>query len=384
MRFPTSCTIAPFNGFGLALVELLIAVTLTGCPGGQAENGVKQAAAPGVPVTVAKVESKTMPVRLTAIGNAEAYATVAVKARIDGQIDKAYFREGQDVNQGDLLFQLDPRPLRAQLQQAEAKLAGDRAQLQNARAKDQRYQDLLAQHFVSKEFYAQVRTDFDSMQANVRADEAALENARVQLEYSTIRSPISGRTGKIMIQPGNLVKANDTNALVVINQITPIYVNFAVPEQYLDLIRQGLAGEAMTVTVAPPNSGAAPASGRLAFIDNTVDTTTGTIRLKAVFRNEDKALWPGEFLNVSLTLKQQPNAIVVPSQAIQSGPKGQYVFVVQPDQSVQVREVWVDRVENNETVITKGLNGGEQIVVSGQLRLTPGTKVSIKPAEGAA
>lgn len=367
---------------GPALLVLGAALLQAGCSGGQAESA--KTAAPPVPVTVAAVASQTLPVRLEAVGNGEAYATVAVKARVDGQIDRVFFTEGQDVKAGDLLFQLDPRPLRAQLAEAEARRAGNLAQLRNAQAKDRRYQDLLARNFVSGEFYAQVRTDLDAAKAAVGADQATVDNAKVQLEYTTIRSPVSGRSGKILIQPGNLVKANDTNALVVINQITPIYVSFTVPEQHLGAIRQGLAQGPLAVTARPPQGEGAPASGRLAFIDNAVDASTGTIRLRALFDNADKALWPGEFLNVSLTLREQPDALVVPASAVQSGPKGQYVFVVGADHKAAMREVVVDRIDDRQAVIAQGLQAGEQVVVSGQLRLAPGSAVSIQAGGGGA
>lgn len=382
---PARCAQSPplVGGPGAGLVGFcLVTALLAGCSGGQADAPRQAAAAPGVPVTVATVESKTMPLRLQAVGNGEAYGTVAIKALVDGQIDKALFTEGQDVRAGAVLFQLDPRPLRAQLAQAEAKLAGDQAQLRNAQAKDRRYQDLLARKFVSAEFYAQVRTDLDAAEANLQADQAAVDNARVQLEYTTIRAPLAGRTGKILLQPGNLVKANDTNALVVINQITPIYVSFAVPEQHLDAIRRALAQGPLAVSAAPPQGEGAAATGRLAFIDNAVDTSTGTIRLRAVFDNGDKALWPGEFLNVTLTLREQADALVVPTAAVQSGPRGQYVFVVPEDLKVALREVTVDRIEGDEIVIARGLAAGDRVVVSGQLRLVPGTAVSIQAAAG--
>lgn len=379
MHPPRHARSRPNGGPGLALAAIgLLATLLGGCSGGQAETPRPPAATPRVPVTVATVESRSLPLRLHAVGNGEAYASVAVKARVDGQIDRAFFTEGQDVKAGDLLFQLDPRPLRAQLAQAEARLAADQAQLRNAQAKDRRYQDLVGRKFVSPEFYAQVRTDLDAAQANVAAAQAAVDNARVQLEYTTIRSPVTGRSGKILIQPGNLVKANDTNPLVVINQITPIQVSFTVPEQHLGAIRQGLARGPLAVSARPPQGEGQAATGRLAFIDNTVDAGTGTLRLRAVFDNADKGIWPGEFLNVSLTLGEQSGALVVPATAVQSGPRGQYVFVVGPENKVAMREVTVDRVDDTSAVIGQGVAAGEVVVSSGQLRLTPGTTVAVQ------
>lgn len=367
--------LAGLRGAAIGSAGLLLA--LAGCSGGSGE-APKAASKPGVPVTVATVESRTLPVRLAAVGNGEAVRSVAVKARVDGQIDRAFFTEGQEVKAGDLLFQLDPRPLQALLAQAEAKLAGDRAQLAQAQSKERRYLDLQARNFVSGEFYAQVRTDLEAAQANLRADQAAVDNARVQLEYTTIRSPVAGRTGKILIQPGNLVKANDTNALVVINQLTPIYVSFTVPEQHLTDLRQGLAQGPLAVRAQVPQDGGDPAMGHLAFIDNAVDAGTGTVRLKAVFDNRDKGLWPGQFLNVTLTLREQPDALVVPATAVQAGPRGQYVFVVDGEKKVALREVVVDRVDDAQAVIAQGLTVGEVVVASGQLRLTPGATVVVQ------
>ena len=368
---------------GMALLAVGLVGGLAGCSGGQAESKKAAAKAP-VPVTVARVESKTLPVRVAAVGNGEAYASVAVKSQVDGQIAQAFFRDGQEVAAGDLLFQLDPRPLRAQLAEAEARLAGDLARLQNAHAKDRRYRDLADRRFVSPEYYAQVRTDLDAAEAAVRADRATVDHARVQLEYTAIRSPLSGRTGKILLQPGNLVKANDTDPLVVIHRVMPLYVSFTVPEQYLGDIRTALAGGPLPVTAQPPQATGEPAVGRLAFIDNAVDTATGTLRLKAEFDNRDQSLWPGQFVNVSLTLREERGARVVPATALQAGPNGSFVFVVDGDQVVALRPVVVDRVEGSEAVIADGLKPGETVVASGQLRLAPGSRVTIQGGGGGA
>jgi multidrug efflux system membrane fusion protein len=365
------------------MVAAAMIAAIAACSGEDSQAKQNKAAGPAVPVTVATVEKKVMPVRIRGIGNIEAYATVAVKARVDGQIMRAHFKEGQDVQKDALIFEIDPRSFEAQLRQAQANLLRDQAQLQNASAQERRYQDLLQKNFVSNEFYAQIRTNRDAAEATAHADQAAVENARVQLEYTRIRSPISGRTGKIMIQEGNLVKANDTNPLVVINQIAPIYVNFSVPEQYLGEIRRYQAQGTVSVEVTLPNTNTPPLTGKLAFVDNTVDAATGTIRLKAVFENQEKILWPGQFANVALTLYTQPDAIVVPSHAVQTGPKGQYVYVVKPDLTAEIRDVEVAWAEGAETVVAKGLNSGEQVVTNGQLRLTPGAKVDLqKPQAG--
>lgn len=361
-----------------AAAGLLAAVlSLGGCSDKAASQPKAKASAP-VPVVIGTVTRKTMPVQLKAIGAVEAYATVAVKARVDGQIVQAHFKEGQDVSRGDALFDIDPRPFAAQLRQAEANLARDQATLDNARVQERRYQDLLQKKLVAKDQYDQIRTGRETAEANVRADQAAIENAKLQLEYSQIRSPINGRTGRIMIQSGNLVKANDVSPLVTINQVNPIYVSFSIPEQYLGRVRRYMSGGSLQVQATLPDTGLTPVSGKLDFIDNQVDAATGTIRLKAIFQNEDHTLWPGQFVNVVLTLYQQPDAVVAPSQSVQTGPNGQYVFVVKPDMTAEVRPITVDRSQGDETVIAKGVAPGEQVVTIGQSRLTPGAKVNIK------
>jgi multidrug efflux system membrane fusion protein len=335
-----------------------------------------------VPILVAAVERRVMPVEIRAFGNVEAYATVAIKARIDGQIIAVHFREGQDVRQGDPLFDIDPKPFAAVLHQVEAELLRDKAQLDQARLEERRYLGLLKKNAVTQDQYDQVRTAVEVAGATVHAAEAAVENAKVQLGYTTVRSPIDGRTGRILIQLGNLVKANDTNALVVINQIDPIYVTFSVPEHFLDELRSRQAAGALKVQAALPNTLIPPVAGSLAFVDNAVDSSTGTVRLKALFDNTRRVLWPGQFAAVALTLKEQPDAVVVPSAAVQTGPKGQYVFVVKPDLTAEMREVRVDRSQGEETVIAEGLHPGETVVTTGQSRLVPGAKVVVKEGRG--
>jgi multidrug efflux system membrane fusion protein len=362
---------------------LFFAAQLSACSGKTADADSKKAAGrPAVAVVAAPVETKTMPVRIQAIGNVEAFATVAIKARVDGQIVKVFFRDGQEVSAGAPLFQLDPRPFEALLQQAEAALLRDTAQLDRARAQEVRYKDLLQKKFVSEDAYAQFRTNVDTAAATVKADAAAVENARLQVEYTMIRSPIAGRAGKIMIQLGNLVKANDTGPLVVINQISPVYLGFAVPEQYLGEIRKYMESGPLPVTARTSDTGEGAARGELAFIDNAVDTTTGTVKLRAVFPNKDGALWPGQFVTAVVTLHEQPGAIVVPSQAVQTGPKGSFVFVVKPDLTAEVRAVEVDRVDGAQAVIAKGLASGERVVTTGQLGLVPGARVDLRPGAG--
>ena len=343
----------------------------------RAQDAKPARTAPDIPVSVATVAQQTVAVRIQAIGNAEAYATVALKARVDGQIVEVNFKEGQEVRKGAVLFKIDSRPFEATLRQAEANLIRDTAQKEQTRSQERRYQELLQKNFVSKEAYAQIRTNADSAQAVAAATKAAVDKARLQLEYCTIRSPIDGFVGKVMLQMGNMVKANDTNPLVVINQVRPIYVNFAVPEQHLSAIRGYMGKQTLSVEAQPPNSDKPAAGGTLSFVDNAVDNTTGTIKLKAVFPNKDHALWPGLFVNVNLKLYDQKNALVVPSQAVQTGPDGQYAYVVKPDMSTEVRKVAVERVDGDNAIVASGLRSGETVVVKGQLRLVPGSKVVI-------
>ena len=360
-----------------------LAAVLAGAFAGCSDKNNAQAEAkkspPAIPVLVAQAVEKRMPLRLHAIGNVETVATVAVKARLDGQIFRAYVRDGQDVAKGDLLFQIDPKPYESQLAQAQATLAQSQAQLEYLRGQESRYQELLAQNFVSKEGYAQVASNFHAAEASVNATSAAVESARVNLAYTTIRSPISGRAGKVLLTEGNLVKANDTNALVVINQISPIYVSFAVPEQHLAEIRANKTKTPMRIEAEIEKGVMVP--GQLAFADNTVDATTGTIRLRGLFANQDKQLWPGQYVDTWITLRDEANALVVPAQAVQTGPKGPYAYVVKEDSSAEMRTIAVRRTDGEEAVIESGLKAGETVVIDGASRLLPGSRVSIKSAE---
>ena len=335
---------------------------------------------PAVPVSVAPVLQETVPIRLQGIGNVEAYQTVSLKARVDGQIVTVNFREGDPVKKGEVLFRIDPRPYEAALRQAEANALRDAAARDQARSQDRRYQELLAKNFVSKEAYAQIRTNAETAAATVKASQAALENARLNLEYCTITSPLDGYVGRVLLQAGNMVRANDANPLVVINQVRPIYVNFAVPEQNLPEVRKYRAAGPLTVETLP-DPGAPPVQGQLIFVDNAVDPSTGTIRLRAQFENADAALWPGQFVNVSLRLTEQVDAIVIPSPAVQNGPQGQYVYVVGPDLVADVRKITVLRTDGERTIVATGLQKGERVVTRGQLRLGSKTRVQLgKPA----
>jgi len=332
---------------------------------------------PAVPVSVARVEQQAMPVRLRAIGNVEASATVSVKARVDGQINVVNFREGDPVKKGEVLFRIDPRPYEAALRQAEANRMRDIAARDQARSQAKRYQELLDKNFISKEAYAQIRTNAETAEAIAKASQAALENARLNVEYCTIRSSLDGFVGKVLLQAGNLVKANDVTPLVIINQVRPIYVNFAVPEQSLSEVRKYMAQGPLAVEVIPADAQQKHPVGQLIFVDNTVDATTGTIRMRAQFDNAEAALWPGSFVNVSMQLYEQADAVVVPAQAVQTGPDGQYVYVINDEMLAEMRRVKVQRADSDYAIIATGLRKGERVVTRGQLRLGPKVKVQI-------
>jgi multidrug efflux system membrane fusion protein len=358
------------------LVGLVVVVGVVAQYNKESRAAVQKTPA-AVPVSAAQVVVRSMPVRLSAIGNVEPFTTVAIKVRVDGQLISVKFREGDEVRQGSVMFEIDPRPFAAGLKQAQANLAKERALFDRASEQEKRYKDLLSKNFISPDAYEQVRTNTETAAATVSADEAAIENAKLSLEYCTIRSPVTGYAGRIQIQQGNLVKANDTNPLVTVNQVVPIYASFSVPEQNISDIRKYQADGELKVEAAFTNAAHAPVAGKLSFIDNTADMTTGTIKLKAEFPNTDKALWPGQFVNVVLTLYEQKDALVAPSAAVQSGPSGQYVYVVKADQTVEMRAIKIARAEGDDTVVASGLQAGEQVVIVGQLRLAPGTKVNV-------
>jgi multidrug efflux system membrane fusion protein len=364
----------------LAVCVLVAACMLGACSDKSGAPAEAKKAAPTVPVLTGQVVEKSMPLRLHAIGNVETVASVAVKARVDGEIVTTNVRDGQDLVKGDPLFQLDQKPYQSQLEQAQANLVHDQAQLDYLRGQEKRYQDLLKQNFVSQEGYAQVAANFRGAQASVSADEAAVQHARINLGYTVIRSPIDGRAGKVMLSAGNMVKANDTVAMVVINQLAPIYVSVAVPEQYLNEIRSRQKSSPLRVEVELEKG--KTIGGKLAFVDNSVDMTTGTIKLRGIFSNSDRQLWPGQFVESWVTLRDEEKALVVPTQALQTGPTSQYVYVVKEDSSVELRPVKVARTEGAETVVAAGLKPGETVVVDGASRLLPGSKVSTKSPDG--
>jgi multidrug efflux system membrane fusion protein len=360
-------------GIRLALLTTVCAL-LAGCAGTKAAPPAPSA----VPVIAARVVSRDMPVQVHAIGAVEAYSTVAVKTQITGELTGVYFREGQEVKKGDLLFTLDKRPFEADVKKQESNLARDKAQAELAHTQLKRYAALMKEGVIAKEQYDQYSSNADAMDAAVEADKAAVENAKVQLVYCSIYSPINGKVGSILIHQGNMIKANDV-PLVNINQIEPIRVAFTVPEQYLGEIKRFSAAGKLPVQ-ASIQTDPKPAVGTLSFIDNTVDQTTGTIKLKGEFLNRDRRLWPGQFVDVNLTLNRQPNAIVVPAAAVNTGQQGQYIFVIKPDMTVEARPVKVNRTAGGQAVIDSGVASGEQVVTDGQLRLVPGAKVQIKEA----
>lgn len=340
-----------------------------------------QSAAPEVvPVVVAPAEQKTVPLGLRAIGNVQAYNTVQVKTRVPGELTGVLFKEGDDVKQGQLLFTLDPRPYQADLNRLQATQARDQAEAANARAQATRYAKLMEEGVVAREQYDQYRTQAEAMEAAVQADKSAVDNARVQLGYTRILSPISGRTGSLLVHRGNIVKENDQNSiLVTINQLTPIYAEFAVPERYLPQVKaQTSTGKLKVQALAPGET--APEDGVLSFVDNAVNQTTGTIRMKGTFPNPSRRLWPGQFVDVVLRLGERPNAVVVPTQAVQTGQQGQFVFVVKGDMKVEQRPVKAGEAVGGETIIEEGLRPGERVVTDGQLRLVPGSIVVIRQA----
>lgn len=374
--------------FGVAV--LAAAVCTSACSSGPEAGGPAGAAAGGrgggrggaaaaVPIATGVAYQKAVAREIRIIGTAEASTIVAVRAQVTGELTKVTFKEGDEVAKGEVLFELDRRPLAAALQQARANLQRDIATADNARASAARYQDLQTRGIATREQSDQARTSADALAAAVDADKAAVDNAQVQLDYATIHAPSAGRTGQLMVHVGNLVRANDTTPLVTINAISPINVSFGVPEAQLPELKRYLAKGGVRVSAVAPNE-EGPSAGRIDFIDNAVDQTTGQIKVKGSFPNTDRRLWPGQFVNVTVTLTTDPAALVVPSVAVQNGQQGPYVYVVKADKTVEFRPVSVDREMNDETVIKSGLKAGEVVVTDGHLRLVAGSKVTIKSA----
>jgi multidrug efflux system membrane fusion protein len=366
----------------LALISLMSVLVLAGCTGSdastQASTTSGAVARPhdtaAVPVMVAKVERSTIPVELHAIGTGQAFQTVSVESQIAGIVKEVHYRQGQFVRKGQLLITLDKDPLLATLAQSEAALARDKAQAQLNQVELQRSEKLYKQGIIPQEQYDQSLATSTAAQATVRADEAAIQTDKIQLSYCSIYAPISGVTGAQLVYPGATVKSNDLPILVVINQVSPIYVRFSVPQQYLESIKRSMARSRLPVQATPSNDSTAE-KGVLTFVNNTVDATTGTIELMASSPNADHHLWPGQFSNVLLDVGEQQNVLVVPSEAVQAGQQGDYVFVVRPGMTVDVRRVKVGHTVNGQTEVQQGLSAGETVVTDGQVRLVPGTKV---------
>lgn len=366
-------------------VLLVAAASFCGCkknaPGNAAGGPGGRAAA--VPVTAAQVTIREMPVVLRAIGNVRPSATVSVKPRVSGLISSVQFKEGEDVRTGDVLFLIDPKPFEVALAQAKAALAQVREQATNAQQQAQRYSSLGKTGAVAREQLDLVQSTAKASASGSEAAEAAVKEAEILLSYCTIKSPINGRTGRRMVDAGNVVTANVTE-LVVVNQIAPVEVVFSLAEQALNDVLGHMAERKLKVVAVPSGQRARGAEGELTFVDNTVKQTSGTIDAKATFPNEDLALWPGRFVDVTLELTTEPDAIVVPAPAVQTGQKGQYVFVVKSDKTVEMRPVEMARTLNDLAVIRKGLAAGESVVVDGHIRLFPGAKVDLKPPVGTA
>jgi membrane fusion protein, multidrug efflux system len=343
-------------------MALVAAMLFNGCSGGAKKNG-----GVGAPVLVAHAAATNVPVQISPppVGHVLPYSTVTIRPQVGGVLSRVHFQEGQEVKKGDPLFTIDPRPM-------QAVLARDRAQLENAEIQFSREQKLFDQKLVSQDEYDTSRASRDTLAATVQTDE-------LNLSFTDIRAPFDGRTGGLQFHEGNVVKAPD-DTLVTINRIHPIYVAFSVPEQYLAEIQREMRDKALNVSVTAQNMDAPPPEGELTFIDNAVDTTTGMIQLRATFPNEDNRLWPGQFVEVTLTLSELADAIVVPSAAVQTGQNGEYIYVVKSDQTAEERPVTIGITYQGRTVVRGGLRAGETVVTDGQLRLTPGVKVDVKSA----
>lgn len=389
--------------FWAAALPVFALVALTACSRGiPAPQTVGAASITVIPVKIATAELRSIPVEIKAIGNVEAFTTIAVKAQIGGALIKAHFKEGDSIRQGDALFEIDPRPYQESILQLEANLARDKALRTQAEAalaraeaqeahfskQTERYERLAAQGIFSRVQADEAalearsrRTDvhaekasIESFSAAIRADEAALGNARLNLGYCTIKSPITGHAGNVLVKEGNLVKANDVD-LVTIRQVAPIYVTFAIPEDRLLALRELISRGDLTIGAGIPGDTRQPARGKVTFLDNSVDTATGTIHMKATFPNADAHLWPGQFVDVRVLLEERTNAIVIPAAAVQTGQSGNYVYVVKPDDTVEMRNITAGPRAGRIIAIDKGVQSGDRVVTEGHLRLAPGIKV---------
>jgi multidrug efflux system membrane fusion protein len=363
-------------------IGVLVAVVVLGWTayryvgGTHAEQKPGAASNPAVPVTPGVAEAQDVPVFVRGIGTVQAYNTVTIKSRVDGQIVKVDFTEGQEIKAGDPLFEIDPRPFQAAMAQAMAAKEKDQAQLTSAQADLARYAQLVGPGFQTRQSFDQQKALVAQLQASLKSDQAQIDNAQLNLTYATIRSPIDGRTGARLVDIGNLVHATDNTGLVSITQLRPIFVTFTVPQNQFDRIRQSAAAGPVTVQAYGADDQTQLASGTLTLIDNQIDAATGTIRLKGTFANGDEVLWPGAFVNTRLVVGIDKNAVTVPARSLQRGPNGQFLFVIKPDMTVDIRNVDVAQIEQGVAEIRKGLDVGEQIVVDGQYRLDQGSKVA--------
>lgn len=374
----SASTARPSARRGRSPLRVLFLLCLLSGLGLLASCGPKEEkAARGVPVVVGKAEKRTVPVALKAVGSVEAFASVAIKTQLGGQISEQFVQDGQDVAAGEPLFRIDPRPYEAAVRESQAKLERDQVQLKKANDDLRRYSGLIEKNVISRDQYEQTETTAKALAATIKLDEADLETAKLNLSYTLIASPIPGRVGLIQITLGNVIKANDDRNLATINQIRPISVSFAVPEQHLPAIMRHMSQGALRVEAYSSADDSLLAAGALASVDNSVDKSTGTIKLKATFANQDLRLWPGQFVRVVLNLSAREGAVVVPSKAVQAGTKGQYVYVVDAENKAQLTPVTTGAFLDGLTVVESGLSGTETVVTEGQIRLVPGALVEI-------
>jgi multidrug efflux system membrane fusion protein len=372
-------------GAVLALTAVTAIPRMVGNSVPAAEAQTPPPTGPGVPVTAGTVAAADVPVFLNALGTVQAYNMVTIKSRVDGQIVKVAFNEGQDAKAGAPLIQIDPRPFQAALDQAVATREKDQAQLVSAQADLARWAELVTTGAKSRQTYDQQKALVGQLQASIKADEAQIETARLNLGYADIRAPIEGRLGIRMVDVGNMVRATDATGLITISQLKPIFVSFTVPQEHLHKIHEKQAGGDLTVLAYGGDNKTQLSEGKLTVIDNAIDQPTGTIRLKGTFANTDERLWPGEFVNVRLILSVHKGAPTVPAQTVQDGPTGRYAYVIKEDNTVERRTIEVSAVQDGIAVITKGLSIGDRVVVDGQYRLTNGARVKVEAAaKGAA
>jgi len=364
----------------LAVAVLLGTFLAVGCSKGPVQPAAGSGGRPPAPVVVATAEQRDIPIQISAIGNVEAYQTVQIRSQVNGQIQEILFKEGEDVRKGQLLVRLDKRPFQADLEKAIGQQKHDQAQAENSRLQADRYSALEKQGVVSHEQADQVRTQAKADASAVEADKAAVDAASVQLQYTDIFAPIDARTGVLMMNVGNLIKANDTPYLVQLNQVSPIYLTFSVPESVLEQVRRYSSTRKLAVFAYPKGQTTSPPEGYLSFIDNGVDTTTGTVKLKATFTNKDRRLWPGEFADTVLQLSVAKNAIVVQTRAVQTGQQGEYVYVVTPESTAESRPVKTAGTYQDLTVVSAGVKAGERVIVGGHLRVAPNSKVVVQGA----